>query len=79
MAIYIAIRKVYEDRTSAEFAFGLLDGDLGRLRLDKISGNVSLVDSVLGDTGEAIFSRAAFKVRKHWAAGQIPDRTCWAS
>lgn len=79
MAIYIAIRKVSEGSACVDYTFGLSEGTGGRLRLDKVSGDVSLLEPAPGDSENAFYSRAAYKIRKHWAAGEIPDKTCWAS
>ena len=79
MAIYIAIRKVDDAPEYADYTFGLPEGVGGRLRLDKLSGDVSLLEQAPGDSENAFYSRAAYKIRKHWAAGEVPDKTCWAS
>jgi hypothetical protein len=79
MAIYIAIRKVNEGPDFADYTFGLSEGNGGRLRLNKINGNVSLLEIAPGDSENSLYQRAAHKIHKHWTAGEVPDNTCWAS
>ena len=79
MAIYIAIRRVIDGPEYADYMFGLSEGIGGRLRLNKASGDVSLMEHAPGDSENAFYSRVASKIRKHWAAGELPDKTCWAS
>jgi hypothetical protein len=79
MAIYIAIRKIDENANTVDYTFGLSEGADGRLRLDKVSGQVSLLQAAPGDHQNRFYGRAAHKVRKHWEDGEIPDKTCWAS
>jgi hypothetical protein len=79
MALYIMIRKVAENPTSAEYTFGASEDRLGQLKLDKATGNMVLVEPVPGDDEGALYRRAAYKIKQHWAAGDLPESTCWAS
>lgn len=79
MAIYIAIRKLREDSESVIYTFGPDETRMGQLRLQKDSGDVSLLKPVAGDEKETFFSRAAYKVKRHWEEGRFPEVTCWAS
>jgi hypothetical protein len=77
--VYIAIRKVYEDESAAEFCFGLSEDRLGRTRLDKATGQLSLIEPAPGDSQSRVYCRVAFKIKEHWEAGELPAETCWAS
>ena len=79
MALYIMIRKVLESPTAAAYAFGPCEDRLGQLKLDKATGNVVLVEPAPGDDERALYHRAMYKIKKHWAAGELPEVTCWAS
>jgi len=80
MAVYIPIRKVSEDDESVEYRFGDdTEQRWGRLRLDKRSGRVVVVEPAPGDEKEFLFGRAARRVFLHWEEGVFPDKTCWAS
>jgi len=80
MAVYIPIRKVSEDDESVEYRFGDDTGRRwGRLRVDKRSGKVVVVEPAPGDEKEFLSGRAARRVFLHWEEGVFPDKTCWAS
>ncbi len=80
MAIYIQIKKVSEDVTTAVFSFSLADGAEGRLVLRKETGDVEPLTALHGDSPErGLFARAAHKIRAHWRAGEIPDLTSWVA
>ena len=79
MALYIMIRKITDNPTSAEYAFGTGEDRLGQLKIDKATGNVVLVEPAPGDDEGVLYHRATYKVKKHWAAGELPEVTCWAS
>jgi hypothetical protein len=79
MALYIMIRKITDNPTSAEYVFGTGEDRLGQLKIDKATGNVVLVEPAPGDNECALYHRATYKVKKHWAAGELPEVTCWAS
>jgi hypothetical protein len=65
--------------TSAEYAFGSDESRLGQLKLDKATGAVVLVEPAPDDKAGALYHRAMYKIKKHWAAGELPEVTCWAS
>jgi hypothetical protein len=79
MALYIMIRKITENLTSAEYTFGIGDDRLGQLKIDKATGNVVLVEPAPGDDESALYHRATYKIKKHWTTGELPEVTCWAS
>ena len=79
MAVYLEIVRVADGAAAAEYTFALVDGRSGRLRLDKPSGEVSLITPLDGDDHGGLFARAARKVSLAWAAGALPARLSWAS
>ena len=79
MALYIMIRKITDNPTSAEYAFGTYEDRLGQLKLDKATGKVVLIEPAPGDDKGALYHRAMYKIKTHWAAGELPEVTCWAS
>lgn len=79
MALYITIRKMSDSPTSAAYAFGSDESRLGQLKLDKATGDVVLVEPAPDDKAGALYHRAMYKIKKHWAAGELPEVTCWAS
>jgi hypothetical protein len=79
MAFYVAMTKLEEDGEGAEYEFGLDNQKPGRLRINKLTGEVSLIIPAGGDERQAAYFRAASKVSQHWKEGCFPDRTSWAS
>lgn len=79
MAFYIALRKLSENDVLAVYSFGVTDDKIGRIQIDKTSGQVSLIEPAPDDQSERLFSRAARKLWLHWERGEYPSATCWAS
>jgi hypothetical protein len=79
MALYIVIRKTMDHPASAEYTFGTSEDRLGQLKIDKATGDVVLVEPAPGDDEGALYQRVMYKVKKHWATGELPEVTCWAS
>jgi hypothetical protein len=79
MALYIMIRKIMDHPTSAAYAFGTCEDRFGQLKIEKATGHVVLVEPAPGDDKGALYQRAMYKIKKHWAAGELPEVTCWAS
>jgi hypothetical protein len=79
MAIYLDIVKVRDDGASAEYAFCTVDERCGKLRLEKKTGEVLLVEAAENDDRGALFARAAHKVKTYWSRGELPDKIVWAS
>ena len=79
MGIYVLIRRVEFTDDSADYVFGASESALGRMRVDRHTGEVTLVTPAPDDAKVVLFSRAAFKLRKHWLKGEMPEKTCWAS
>ena len=81
MAVHIGITKIQEDDTSVVYAFTRSEppSPQGRLRIDKATGQVTLIEQLPGDTDGRAYSRAAHKIKTAWRVGTYPDKTCWAS
>ena len=75
----VVLRKTLDTPQAAEYAYGPSEEGMGRLRLDKTSGEISLLEVAPGDNDQALFTRAAWKIEEHWEEGQLPEETCWAS
>lgn len=78
MAIYILIKKSVETSTFVDYDLELTDGSLGKVRIDKESGEVTVVEVFLHEK-EGLFERAVYKLRQHLEKGDFPEVTCWAS
>ena len=79
MGLYVLIRRVELTKDSADYAFGESETALGRVRIDRHTGEVTLVTPAPDDPNSVLFVRAAFKLRQHWNKGEVPETTCWAS
>ena len=81
MAVLVDIKRLNEDEAHADYSF-MADGasQPGVLRIDKATGEVSLVQAMVGSsTADAHFHRAAHKIRQHWKQGSLPATAVWAS
>jgi hypothetical protein len=79
MAIYIEIRKVFDNLSEAEYEYIVSEEKIGRLKINKFTGDVELINLALDDDEKMFYNRAAYKIKKHRGAGELPDKTCWAS
>lgn len=79
MAFYIVIEKMSENEGSAIYRFTGDGGRAGSLQIDKVNGEVSLIESMPGDEKGHMFNRAAIKIMKEWKGGSLPAMTEWAS
>jgi hypothetical protein len=79
MAIYVSIRKIADKINYVEYSYGVSDDKLGRLNVDKQTGEISIIEVAPGDSQGRFSSRAIYKLTQHWEAGELPDVTCWAS
>ena len=78
--MYILIHRIAETADVAEYKYGLTEDAVGTLRIEKSSGEVSLVEAAPGDEGGRAYQRAARKLKTHWTASKdLPERTSWAS
>ncbi len=89
----IIIEKIDECDTDAHYAFisnvsepnprnrtgSIVVGqNRGILSIAKATGEVTLFKAMPEDTGNIRFQRAARKIRRHWEAGEYPDKTIYA-
>jgi hypothetical protein len=80
MALYIAIRKDREDDHEAEYSYGVNEASFGTFVLNKKTGTTTLTKASASEPADlSYYERAAFKIRKFWTSGELPDETCWAS
>ena len=94
MAIYIPLQKVAEDDAMAEYRFAKTDyipdeenpgrdrefvTRLGWLRLNKAEGDVIIIRPMPDDERNFVTVRAIVKIKRHWEAGEFPERTCYAA
>jgi hypothetical protein len=79
MAFYIKLRKTYEDENLAKYSFESDGKNFGSLAINKLDGEVTLLDALDGDEKNAQFIRAGAKLRKEWKEGRFPQETEWAS
>lgn len=77
--MYIAIRRLNADESSAEYAFGENEERMGRLQLDRGNGESRLLETCPDDGSGGMFQRAGRKLFLHWQQGELPESTCWAS
>ncbi|WP_199317231.1 hypothetical protein [Planktothricoides raciborskii] len=79
MAFYVMLIKVNEDEHGVTYNFGIDSEHLGKIHLDKHQGIFQEIEAIGSDNYQDILLRAEVKLRQHWKAGNLPDRTCWAS
>ena len=79
MAIYVSINKVEEGSNVVKYAFSTNDDCIGYFTINKESGDINLLAPLLGDPQGKIFARAAYKIKRYWQGGELPEQTCWAS
>ena len=79
MAIYISIKQITDESDFADYSFSNSENRMGRLRLDKKTGETKLIEAHPFDNGEGFYQRAAYKIKKQWEIGELPKETCWAS
>ena len=79
MAIYVGIRKLSANDDFAEYSFGPTEEEVGRLRINKSSGKIEILEEVEGDDFKKYSMRAARKLMLHFRENEFPDITCFAS
>ena len=77
--MFVLLLKDTEDDLQVTYRFGPDEQHLGALQLNKADGEVVELQAVPGETGQAMFTRAAVKLRQHWKQGAFPDKSSWAS
>jgi hypothetical protein len=80
LGIYIRIERTENLTDTAIYEYAVGDGAEGTIVVSKETGDVSLVRPCEGETADQMmFYRAAAKLRKHWRAGDLPQKTWWAA
>lgn len=79
MAIYVAIRKVASYAEFFEYSFGPTEENMGRLRINKFSGDIMIIEEVSGDLTQFNSIRAIRRLTLHFREKEFPDITCFAS
>jgi len=79
VAICIVIRKESETEREVIYSFGPGDPRMGRLMTDKRSGEILKVSDVDGDRIAFNFSRAANRLKQHYALGEFPAETMYTA
>jgi hypothetical protein len=79
MAIYIQIRKTAEDDDSVTYEFGPSDRIVGSVRVDRSSGQFSLISIDEESRQEFYFPRVCRALERHLKDGAFPLTTCYAA
>lgn len=79
MAIYVGIKRLSVNEEFAEYSFGPNDEEVGRLRINKRSGEIEVLEEVAGDDSKKYSVRAARKLLLHFRVNEFPEVTCFAS
>lgn len=79
MAFYIEIKKISEDNFYASYEYSSTENKVGKITIDKKTGDVYFDQLAEDDVTAAKANRAATKLMKHWQKGEYPDKTYWAS
>ena len=79
MAFCILINKIAETSEWVDYEFWEDENKVGSLRLDKKTEEITELRKVEAANSEAVFTRASWRIAKHFAAGEFPDQTSWAS
>jgi hypothetical protein len=78
MAIYVPIRKTFEDGSAVEYCY-TVSKNTGRLRVDKKTGDFIELESLPFEEAAGYVARVIYKLKKHWAKGEFPDATSWSA
>ncbi|MFZ5271582.1 hypothetical protein [Enterobacter asburiae] len=79
MGIYVQIQKQSSEGNNTNYLFFNENGS-GEFSIDNTNGKINYYRKMPNDLKNIYFSRAAFKVIKHWQAnGMLPDSEVWAS
>jgi hypothetical protein len=79
MAFYVLLLKESENDLKVIYRFGPNEEKLGRLQLDKLTGEIKEIEPAPTHNSSALFPRAAAKIYRHWKEGILPEESCWAS
>lgn len=79
MATYVAIRKLSGNESHVEYKFGPNEETVGRLRIDRRTGTIEILEEVPGDDSRSYSIRASRKLTLHFRNNEFPETTCFAS
>jgi len=79
MAICVLLRKESETEQEAVYLFGPDEGRLGKLMIDKRTGEIDVLEPIPGDQTTFYSSRAARRLEQHFKNGEFPDETMYAT
>ena len=77
--VYVRIRKITTSDSHVEYEFGPNEERVGRIQIDRVSGEIEVLADVPDDTNSFYAIRAARKLTLHFRYNEFPDRTCFAS
>lgn len=79
MAFHILINKLVENSATCQYQFTCGADRRGVFQIEKETGDVLLLEAMVGDEPGHVFQRAAVKILKEWRKGTLPDAAEWAS
>ncbi len=79
MAIYIHIKKKKECTQSVVYEYSCDDGRSGLLELNTKTGEATNIRQMENDNENRNYLKAAFKLKKYWQKGVLPEVTSWSS
>jgi len=79
MAICVVLRKESETERDAVYLFGPDEGCLGKVMIDKRTGEIQVLEPIPGDRTTFYSSRAARRLEQHFKKGEFPDETMYAT
>ena len=79
LGLQIAIVKTADDGRVVQYSYNTRGNDPGLVQINRATGDVALLRPSPDDAEGLLFSRVAYKLRKHWDVGNLPERTFWAS
>ena len=77
-ALYAFVSDVYEPDPRYRNRSMIVGQNRGVLQVVKETGEVSLIEAMPEDDDDKRFLQAAARIKKHWKAGEYPDRTMFA-
>ena len=74
MAILIEIKKINENDNEAFYTFSPRENEIGKLRIDKTTGEIQEIEPLKGDKTKFYYVRAGSKVHKNHVRGEYPSK-----
>ncbi len=79
MAIYIQINKLEDLGDAVVYEFGPSEGIVGKVAIEKLSGEVVFVEIDASHRQEFYLPRVQRALSRHFQRGEFPERTCYAA